>query len=294
MSGQLDGSLNVSDLRMRVARSPLAPVAALPVRAAHVLRHDARVVSTSARWLARSREHTNFTYDLTQRNLAHLAWWVASVSGADVGDVRRFMEEFENDEVLRQHIENAVSTSARRGLADRRVRYGRRVGWYALVRLLRPDVIIETGTDKGLGSCVLAAALLANGSGSLQTIDINPDSGYLITGQYAAVTERAVGDSLRVLQQDDRPVDLFLHDSWHSFSHETSELASVAPRLTTHAVVLSDNAHATDALAQWAEEERRQFSFFGEQPADHWYPGGGIGASWRRANAAAARDTLAT
>jgi hypothetical protein len=260
----------------------LAPVAALPIRAAQVLRHDARVLGASARWLALSREHTNYTYRLTERNREHLAWWLVSVTGADIVEVRRFMSELEDDDSLRQHVASAGKASARRGVADREVRYGRRVGWYALVRILRPELIVETGTDKGLGSCVLAAALLANGSGRLQTIDINPDSGYLITGDYADVTERAMDDSLLVLTRDQRPVDLFLHDSWHSFAHETSELEAVAPRLTTRAVVLSDNAHATDALMHWAERDGRRFSFFAEQPADHWYPGGGIGASWRQ------------
>ena len=38
--------------------------------------------------------------------------------------------------------------------------YGRRLGWYALVRALKPRTVVETGADKGLGSCVLAALRL--------------------------------------------------------------------------------------------------------------------------------------
>ena len=43
-------------------------------------------------------------------------------------------------------------------------------------------------------------------------------------------------------------MDIFLHDSLHTFEHEAAELAAVGPRLTPNALVLSDNAHATDAL----------------------------------------------
>jgi hypothetical protein len=49
--------------------------------------------------------------------------------------------------------------------------------------------------------------------------------------------------------------------------------------------VLSDNAHATYALMTWAEATGRQFSYFAEQPADHWYPGGGIGLAHSARNA---------
>src|SRR5947209_1175472 len=229
-------------LRRRVARSPLAPLAALPVRAAAVARYDGHLLRESGRWLLRSREHTNFTYSLTDRNLQHLVWWVADLAGVNVDQARSFMAELDADDALRSHIQSATAASGRRRLADPDVRYGRRVGWYALTRALRPSLVVETGTDKGLGSCVFAAALIANGTGRLQTIDVNPDSGYLISGRYADVTDRIVGDSVAALQKTSGEVGLFLHDSLHSFEHETRELEAVAPRLSDRSLVLSDNA----------------------------------------------------
>lgn len=272
--------MDMSEVRRRVAASRVAPVAALPERLSAVARFDAHLLHESATWLLRSREHTNYTYDLTPRNLEHLAWWVATLTGAPVQQVRAVIAEAQSDGELHEHIRRGIEASDRRGLADRKVRLGRRLGWYALVRVLRPDHVVETGTDKGHGSVVLAAALLRNGRGRLTTIDIHPDSGYLISGPYAKVADRIVGDSIAALG-DVRGVDIFLHDSLHTFGHEAAELAAVGPRLTSNALVLSDNAHATDALMRWAEQSGRQFSFFREQPAEHWYPGSGIGAAWR-------------
>ena len=166
---------------------------------------------------------------------------------------RRFIAEINDDGDLRAHVREATARSDRRGLADATVRLGRRVGWYALVRSLRPAHVIETGTDKGLGSVVLAAALLKNGHGRLTTIDLNPDSGYLIAGRYADVVDRVVGDSVEMLGASQDPVDVFLHDSLHTLEYETAELQAVRSRLTPEAVVLSDNAHMTDALSSWAE-----------------------------------------
>ncbi len=267
----------MSELRRRVASSRIAPVAALPVRIATVARHDAAVLRQSGRWLVRSCEHTNFTYDLTPLNRGHLAWFVANAADVSVEDARGYMAEIEDDHDLVEHIAEATAASDRRRLADRRVRLHKRVGWYALIRALKPEHVVETGTDKGLGSVVLAAALLRNGSGRLTTLDVNPDAGYLIADHYATVTDLRLGDSLVELRSLDHPVDFFLHDSLHTREHEAAEYEAVAGRLTEQAVVLSDNAHVTDALPAWAEATGRRFTYFQERPQGHWYPGGGIG-----------------
>lgn len=241
-----------------------------------VAQYNAAALSRSARWLVRSREHTNFTYDLTRLNLEHLAWWVAGVTGVSAKQARAYIDEASSSK-LHEHVREATATSSRRGLADTEVRLHKRLGWYALVRALRPEHIVETGTDKGLGSVVLAAALLRNGRGRLTTIDVNPEAGYLIRGDYAKVTKLRIGDSVAALAALTERVDLFLHDSLHTLEHELAEYSAVAPHLCEGAVVLSDNAHVTDALPTWAEATGRRFSYFQERPADHWYPGGGIG-----------------
>jgi predicted O-methyltransferase YrrM len=127
---------------------------------------------------------------------------------------------------------------------------------------------------------VIAAALLRNGKGHLTTMDINPDSGFLISGRYADVTQIARGDSVELISILTEPIDLFIHDSDHSAAHEASEYAAVASHLAPSALVLSDNSHITSELPDWAESTGRTFTFFREEPEDHWYQGAGIGAAW--------------
>jgi predicted O-methyltransferase YrrM len=265
-------------LKHWAASSKVAPLAALPIRLDSVVRHNAQTMSRSVRWLFQSREHTNFTYDLTPLNREHLVWFITAVTHCSVSQARGYLEEILTDHALRAHVQAVTAASKRRRLADLNVRYGRRIGWYALVRALKPEHVVETGTDKGLGTVVFAAALLRNGSGRLTTIDINPDAGYLIAGRYATVTDQRIGDSLSILAGLDS-VDLFLHDSDHAAAYEAAELAAVTPHLTDRAVVLSDNAQHTNELAAWSETHGRRFLFFNEQPRDHWYPGDGIGVS---------------
>jgi predicted O-methyltransferase YrrM len=265
-------------LKTKIAAGRAARVAALPIRAAAVARHDARVLADSLRWLALSREHTNFTYDLAPRNVEHLAWFVAAIADTPVDVIRRYIAELEADDSLREHLERQAASSPRRGLTDRQVRYGRRAGWYALVRARRPDHVVETGTDKGLGACVLAAAVMKNERGRVTTIDTNEAAGTLLGGSYAELVDFRIGDSVALLPRLN-PVDLFIHDSFHSAEHEAAELEAVS--LSDDAFALSDNAHATDVLAAWAERTGRRFLYFQERPRRHWYPGAGIGAAWR-------------
>jgi len=261
-------------------------MAAFPGRAARVLRHDGRVVAASARWLFTSREHHNYTYDLTPINLDHLAWFVATVCAAPIAVVRDHLAEIAADSALRDHIRTATAAAARRGLAEREVHYGRRVGWYAIVRALKPAHVVETGVDKGLGTAVLAAALLRNTeegrAGRITAIDINPEAGYLVRGgAWSSVVDLVYSDSVAALAALDRPVDLFLHDSDHSVAHERTEFTTVESKLSASALLLTDNATKTSVLSEYAEKTGRHYLAFSERPLRHWYPGDGIGAAWR-------------
>ena len=276
----------MSSLRRRISRSRLAPFAAFPKRMAKVARHDARVIADSARWLVRSREHHNYTYDLTDLNREHLAWFVAMVCGTPVDQVRGYLAEIAGDEALREHIRAATLASPRRGLADATPRYGRRVGWYAMVRAVKPGLVVESGVDKGLGTVVLATALLRNADeghpGRVTGIDINPEAGYLVrTGAWSTVVDLVYADSLATIDGLDQPVDLFLHDSDHSVAHERREFAAIEPKLAPGAILLTDNVTKTSVLPTHAERTGRQFLAFTERPSRHWYPGDGIGAAWR-------------
>ncbi|MFG2102622.1 class I SAM-dependent methyltransferase [Micromonospora echinaurantiaca] len=277
--------MDATKLRRAIARTPLAPVAAFPKRLARVARHDAKVLRTSARWLLTSREHHNYTYDLTKLSRHHLAWFVSVVCDIPVKQVRAYLDEIESDDTLRQHIQQATAGAARRGLADKQVRYARRIGWYAIVRATRPAHVVETGVDKGLGSCVLAAALLRNAAdghpGRVTSLDINPEAGYLArTAPWSDVVDLVIGDSIASIAALDRPVDLFLHDSDHSRAHERREFEAVESKLAPNALLLTDNVTATNILAEHAERTGRRFLAYRETPANHWYPGDGIGVAW--------------
>lgn len=202
------------------------------------------------------------------------------MTGADVDLSREWINEVMTDDELIKFVQSKTKSSARKGITDTSVRFGRRVGWYAIIRATTPQLVVETGTDKGLGSVLIASALRRNGHGRLITIDINPNSGFLIGHPYSQVIDISHGDSLATLATLNTPVDTFIHDSDHSSQHEAAELHAVQSNLTNSSIVISDNSHVSTELSDWAEANGRGFSYFQEEPANHWYRGAGIGAAY--------------
>jgi predicted O-methyltransferase YrrM len=164
--------------------------------------------------------------------------------------------------------------------------FGRRLGWYAIARAVKPRVIIETGVERGHGSLILCAALLRNKAagheGRYYGTDINPISGFLLGDVYASVGKIVYGDSIETLKAFPDSVNLFINDSDHSAEYEAAEYAVIASKLARDAVILGDNAHVTDKLAIFAQDTGRNFMFFKEEPEKHWYPGAGIGIAFPR------------
>lgn len=268
-------------LLRRVADIPvLGRMMLLPYRAALVIRALLPGAWAGISWLARSRETTNFTYDLTPGNLGHLAAFVANVTGCSLADAESYIHEALTDDALRRHVRDTPVG----GRSDREPCFGRRLGWYAIVRASKPRLIVETGVDKGLGSVMLCAALLKNESegrsGAYIGTDINPFAGRYLHGCYAAVGRVVYGDSIETLRILTEPVDVFINDSDHSADYEAAEYAEIEDHLAVNAIVLGDNAHVTDRLLRFAKATGRSFLYFKEEPVNHWYSGGGIGAAF--------------
>lgn len=267
-----------AELKARIERSKFARASAMPARTAMAAKVSYRQFRLASSWLVNSREHTNLTYELTALNTLQLEWFIANVAGCPVEEIRGYVAEIQADEALRDQIRQLRLADPEWRLSDPEPHYGRRLAWYALVRALKPMHVVETGTDKGLGAMVLGAAVLANGHGRVTTIDTRPHAGYLIGGKWAEVIDFLVGDSNDLIG-DFEPVDLFIHSSQRSA--ELQEYETMRDVLTPDGIMVSDNAHVSDVLIRWGEENGRTFTYFQERPDDHWYPGAGMGISLR-------------
>lgn len=248
-----------------------------------------RAPAAAARYLAAGRELDNFTYDID--NSDELAVFLADALGVAAAAATGAIREVEGDHDLRLRLEARLR---RRPDREHRVRYGRRVGWYAVVRLRRPALVVATGVHDGLGAEVLLRALERNAAqgspGTLVSIDVNPGAGWLVDESLRPRHELHLGDARTTLEHaiGGRRVDVFLHDSDHRYEHETFELETVLPVSGDGSVLMSDNAHASTAFADFCRRHGLDPHLFRERPRTHFYPGAGIGLAvvGRRANPA--------
>lgn len=266
--------------------SPLATPVRATVRSARFFNtyYRQRILDIVTVTFRRPNELSNFTYDLTPRNMTELSHMIAVVTGQPVSKIRAYVEEVRDDADLHNALYHGLK---QRGYESDAIAnpFGRRVGWYAFVRALKSSVVVETGVDRGHGSLLLCAALLRNAEegspGRYYGTDINPDAGWLLHGKYAEVGKILYGDSIESLTVLVDKIDLFINDSDHSADYEFREYETIGPRLDVNAVILGDNSHTNDKLARYSELMGRHYLFFKEEPLAHWYPGAGIGISFR-------------
>jgi len=256
----------------------------IPFRLGYALTFCLRQAGVMVRWAFTSKEHYNYTYDLTDLNKTYLASYVAVITGHNVEEIEKYFRELESDDKLRKTLEERALANPDRHNSDVEPRYGRRLGWYALVRVTRPRVLVETGVDRGLGTVVLAAAMMRNTEegfpGMVYATDIVPTCGHLLGESYKRYCKIILGDSVESLRKFSEPVDVFIHDSDHRPEYEWAEFLAIEPRLHAGSIVMSDNSQQTSKMFEFAQKIGKSFLYFQDAPKAHWWPGDGIGAAF--------------
>ncbi len=234
----------------------------------------------SKRWIKSRTEDSNFYYSLSVENRQQLIHFISTTFAADSDLVRGYFREIEDSEYLFKAMSGYL---AKLGYDDSTPEIGRRVAWYAIIRLLKPKVVIETGVHHGVGGLVICLALLSNKlegePGRYIGVDIDQSAGELIDGELFDFAQLIYSDSHSFLDAVDFACDVFIHDSDHSVEFETGEYLRIYGKMTEDGIIISDNSHASPSLREFSENQNRSFFFFREVPNKHWYPGAGIGIS---------------
>lgn len=236
------------------------------------------------KWSFQDTEDYNFYYDITDLNIEHTMHAIAIITQHDVQIIEKYINEIRNDTWLKNFVyANLKNLSIKKNI---KVEFSRRVGWYAFARALKPKIIVETGVDHGLGSCVLTRALMKNNDegfkGKYFGTEIDISMGKLFQSPLKDFGQILYGDSLENLSKLNCEVDLFINDSDHSASYEMKEYELIIHKLSPQAIILGDNSHVTNSLSKFSMRNERNFIFIPEKPKNHWYPGAGIGVSFPR------------
>jgi len=140
---------------------------------------------------------------------------------------------------------------------------------YAACRALRPQQIVETGVCYGVTTAFLLQSLQENGSGQLNSIDLPPLGkkahdfvGVLVPDELRARWTLHRGTSRMLLPRVLKrigSVNIFIHDSLHTWRNIRRELDAVTPYLSGPALVLSDDIDANPAFRDWVERVHPAF-----------------------------------
>jgi predicted O-methyltransferase YrrM len=139
---------------------------------------------------------------------------------------------------------------------------------YSVARTLKPSVVIETGVASGVSTLFLLQALSYNNYGRLFSIDkpnveegskIPRDTmhGWIIPTGLRGRWSLILGDTkekLPLLLKDLDTVDIFLHDSLHSYQHMLWEYRMVWPHIAKGGVLFSDDITANSAFFDFIKE----------------------------------------
>lgn len=119
---------------------------------------------------------------------------------------------------------------------------------YYLVRVERPRLVLETGVSRGVSTTILLRAMDENDRGELVSLDVLPDAGYLVDRDnprwhFVVVDLQNPRRAFRDVVSDLGSIDLFFHDSDHSYKHQMSEYESVFPKLGRTGLFSSDDVN---------------------------------------------------
>lgn len=141
---------------------------------------------------------------------------------------------------------------------------------YALTRIRRPSVVVETGVCYGVTSAFLLKAIQVNGGGVLHSIDLPPLGraaddfvGRLVApalrGNWQLHRGRSE-DLLPEIVREKGPVNLFVHDSLHTYRNMRREFETVTPSLAPDGAILADDVETNCAFAEWVSHSSLVYS----------------------------------
>lgn len=153
-----------------------------------------------------------------------------------------------------------------------------RIILYIIVRLYRPAVCLETGVFYGGTTCFILNALRRNKFGKLISIDLprndnaksskhhlvgdseyipeNLDIGFIV---HSAQKERWTlirGDSLKEIPKISDKIDLYNHDSDHSFDFVRREMNLVWDKLNSNAIIMADDLDWSNGFYSFCVEKK--------------------------------------
>jgi predicted O-methyltransferase YrrM len=244
---------------------------------AQLIRRERLPVHRHARYILFDPEVESYTYRVA--NLEGMLAAINEVTGIPLDTLSGYVSEADHDPELGERLARRLRW---RFDVKRRPQLGNRLGWYVLIRGLRPELVVETGIYNGLGSLTLLRALQHNRAegapGRLVSFDRSDAAGWLVDERNGQHWERVLGSTADTLERtlSGRRVGALFQDSDHSLETQRLEfgaaLANAAPTL----LLVDGSGGERRVLQQLTLDAAAQYRCVNLGAADHWYQRGAL------------------
>lgn len=224
----------------RIRTQPISKTAAILLKPKKLFFHASRL------FLGGAGQLQNFYRDSDRETDIRFCM---EVLGCGRQDVENAFLEIEDDKPFID-----VLASRYRERRNRSMNLGRFKCWFTIMRLVRPEVVVETGVHDGLSSALILRALQKNGTGRLVSIDLPsvdlPSGvaapGWIVPDELRSLWTLHLGDARKLLPEVLERVgkiNVFIHDSDHTRAHQEFEIATAKQFLSRPGMILCDDPH---------------------------------------------------
>jgi len=193
--------------------------------------------------------------------------FLAALTGTTTAEIRQFLGEPFRDGRFYQHLRDAGKEFGEGSSIGADLYAKRVVMQYAVMRAMKPDCVLETGVANGVSSAYILLAMERNQKGALYSIDVNDGSfvppgrqvGWIVPEWLRGRWTLRLGDAYQLLPivlVELKSLDVFIHDSLHTYEHMKFEYERAYPFLRPGGVLISDDALWNSAFPEFRDTVR--------------------------------------
>ena len=189
--------------------------------------------------------------------------FITNLTGATAVEITEYVAEIRDNRKFHNSIEEKRGGYGRKLRSYWEYGIGKTLGdiLYVICREQRPDSVMETGVASGISSSHILCALETNGHGQLYSIDIpswqKNQSGWMIPDYLRNrwhLTQGRSAETMEPLLKKVKEIDIFLHDSDHTYKNMRWEFETAWAHLKTGGLLLSHNIDYSDAFPDFCRD----------------------------------------
>jgi predicted O-methyltransferase YrrM len=194
---------------------------------------------------------------MNDRSERSVQTFIVNLIGAEIAEMQQHIAEITSNQEFSKSLNDKRSTPDRRRFSSWGVSSTLGVVLYAICRQVRPAIVVETGVASGISSSYILQSLEDNKLGTLHSIDQpswETQSGWIIPDHLRHRWHLIVGrssDRLLPILEKVGEINIFLHDSEHSYENMLWEYQTAWAHLKGGGVLLSHNIDYNDAFSDF-------------------------------------------